>query len=88
MDTARWETIAVTALPSGWRIVFFDDHGKPDPYPCPAVLLQENRAAGPPHATRAVFADWDHGCLRPAAELPRFAGVIGPGQTPEDCDGT
>jgi hypothetical protein len=100
--TIRWETIAVTPLPAGWRNVFFsDDAGTPDAHPCPAVLLQENRgmvvareggrpvfeAAEPPYETRVVFADWDHGCLCPVVESTGFAGIIGPGQSPEDCDG-
>lgn len=86
--TIRWVTIAVTPLPQGWRNVFFDAGGAPDAHPCPAVLLQENRSAGSPHETRVVFADWDHGCLFPVIESDNFFGVIGPGQSPEDCDGT
>ena len=84
----RWVTVAVTVLPPGWRNVFFDADGTPDAHPCPAALLQENRGTEPPYETRVVFADWDHGCLHPAAESTGFAGIIGPGQSPEDCDGT
>jgi hypothetical protein len=100
--TVRWETTAVTPLPPGWRNVFAGDDGTPDAHPCPAVLIQENRgtlieqegkpavfeAAESPFETRVVFADWDRGCLCPVVESTGFAGIIGPGQAPEDCDGT
>lgn len=49
---------------------------------------QTFEAAEPPYETRAVFADWDCGCLCPAVESTNFVGNIGPGQSPEDCDGT
>jgi len=40
-----WETVAVTALPPGWRNVFsdIDDSRAAHESPCPAVLLQELR---------------------------------------------
>jgi hypothetical protein len=85
--TIRWVTVTVTPLPPGWRNVFFDD-GEPLACPCPAVLFQENRGTSPPYETRAVFAGWDHGGLCPAVELTDFAGIIGPGQSPGDCDGS
>jgi hypothetical protein len=40
----HWETIAVTALPPGWRNVFDFDDGTMIESPCPAVLLQELRS--------------------------------------------
>jgi hypothetical protein len=86
--TIRWVTIAVTPLPPGWRNVFFSADGTPDAHPCPAVLLQENRSAGPPYETRVVFAERDGACLYPVDEPGDFAGIIHPGQSPEDCDGT
>jgi hypothetical protein len=100
--TVYWKTIAVTPLPPGWRNVFAGDDGTPEAHPCPAVLLQENcgtfvaqegkrtvfGAAEPPFGTRVVFADRDGGYLCPAVESDGFIGVIGPGQAPEDCDGT
>jgi hypothetical protein len=39
----RWETVAVTALPSGWRNVYRLDDGTLAEHPCPAILVQENR---------------------------------------------
>jgi len=85
---ARWVTTAVTPLQPGWRNVFFAADGTPDAHPCPAVMLQENRSTDPPYDTRVVFADWGGGCLHPVDESGNFAGVIHPGQSPEDCDGT
>jgi len=38
-----WETIAVTALPPGWRNRYRDDDGTHHETPCPAILLQEDR---------------------------------------------
>lgn len=45
-----WTTIAVEALPTGWRNVYEDD-GVQVPTPCPALLMQELRTTT--HA-------WDH----------------------------
>ncbi|GGO70666.1 hypothetical protein [Nonomuraea cavernae] len=39
----HWETVAVTALPPGWRNVYRHDDG-PSTSPCPAILLQEHRS--------------------------------------------
>jgi hypothetical protein len=40
-----WETIAVTALPPGWRNVFRQGEGDSlAEHPCPAILMQEARA--------------------------------------------
>lgn len=38
-----WATVAVTALPSGWRNVYRQEDGRLEESPCPAILLQENR---------------------------------------------
>lgn len=38
-----WETVAVTALPPGWRNVYAQDDGSEEYTPCPAILLQEHR---------------------------------------------
>lgn len=40
----NWTTVAVTALPPGWRNVYVLDDGTVTSYACPAMLLQENRA--------------------------------------------
>ena len=40
---STWETVAVTALPLGWRNVYYLGDGKADTEHCPAVLLQELR---------------------------------------------
>jgi len=39
----EWATVAVTALPSGWRNVYRQEDGSLEEGPCPAILLQENR---------------------------------------------
>lgn len=39
----RWETVAVTALPPGWRNTFMQDDGSAETGTCPAILLQELR---------------------------------------------
>lgn len=44
-----WQTVAVTALPRGWRNVYRTDNGL-KVSPCPAILLQENRG---------VRVEWD-----------------------------
>lgn len=41
-ETTRWETVAVTALPPGWRNVYRTADGTLYEIPCPAILLQEN----------------------------------------------
>ena len=38
----HWETVAVTALPVGWRNTYAVD-GLTETEPCPAMLLQEDR---------------------------------------------
>lgn len=40
----NWETVAVTALPPGWRNVYRDDNGGLFTDHCPALLLQEHRS--------------------------------------------
>ncbi|MER5649053.1 hypothetical protein [Streptosporangium sp. NPDC002524] len=38
----HWETLAVTALPTGWRNLYIDEGITSSP--CPAILVQERRA--------------------------------------------
>lgn len=40
---SHWETIAVTALPPGWRNVYTQSDDTETTSPCPAILLQEHR---------------------------------------------
>jgi hypothetical protein len=40
----EWTTVAVTALPPGWRNVYRMDDGTTHSWPAPALLLQECRA--------------------------------------------
>jgi hypothetical protein len=40
---AEWTTIAVTALPPGWRNVYILDDGTLFEEDCPAILLEEKR---------------------------------------------
>lgn len=40
----QWETIAVTALPTGWRNVYKNEDGSVHVEPCPGLLLQEHRS--------------------------------------------
>lgn len=56
-----WRSVAVTALPPGWRNVFSDDDGRYTAA-CPAVLLQELREVI--HVTRV---------LREGSDTPRYA---------------
>lgn len=39
----HWDTVAVTALPAGWRNVYRGSDGTAMLSPCPAILLQELR---------------------------------------------
>jgi hypothetical protein len=39
----EWETVAVTALPPGWRNVYRGRDGSPVVAEAPAILLQERR---------------------------------------------
>jgi len=50
-----WETVAVTALPPGWRNVYTHDDGGISIEDCPAILLQENRITE--HCRDKVGAD-------------------------------
>lgn len=82
-----YETVAVTALPPGWRNVYRREDGTlDDSDPCPAILLQERRvehqqSTAPPYTTIAVAACMGEGWLSPACEEPGFVATIGPGQT-------
>jgi hypothetical protein len=42
-EVPRWTTVGITALPEGWRNVYFEDDGNWNHSPCPVVLLQEHR---------------------------------------------
>jgi len=81
-----WVTVAVTALPPGWRN-FVVVEGRTDVSLCPAVLLQEHRATwyyddvrehvvthSAPFNTRAAFATYTDGRLEPADELTGYVG--------------
>jgi hypothetical protein len=51
----RWETIAVTVLPTEWTNVFYNVHDDEFRFDrCPAILLQELRAAFQVSVTAAV----------------------------------
>jgi hypothetical protein len=41
---AEWVTVAVTALPAGWRNVYREEDGTLTVFACPAMLLQEHRS--------------------------------------------
>lgn len=87
-----WETIAVTALPPGWRNVYRTGDGTFEETQCPAILLQEKRgesdgrdfyfrSAEPPYETRAVFAAGEYCYLEAADLIASYVGTIGPGET-------
>lgn len=38
-----WQTVAVTALPAGWRNIYRQNDGTVMTTTCPAILLQEGR---------------------------------------------
>jgi hypothetical protein len=93
-----WWTIAVTALPVGWRNVRRGEHaGELVVSPCPAILLQEdrNRAGyGDDHdgrlRTRAAFAGSDPTWAGPGVVTAAdgmwtdYLGTVGPGQDPAE----
>jgi hypothetical protein len=84
-----WRTIAVTALPTGWRNVYRDDDELMQT-PCPAMLLQEYVAdTGPtptspdvpckqPYQTRVVFADYDGVNIMPANDASNYVETLPP----------
>jgi hypothetical protein len=84
-----WTTVAVVALPPGWRNVYVDEDRTTSSLPCPALLLQElhyicaegdDRAqpCGQPYDTRvvaAMFDGADRETVEPAEQSPYFVST-------------
>jgi hypothetical protein len=91
----RWVTVAVTALPSGWRNVYRDKNGAVTTSSCAAILLQEERyiifgSTGPssdredteryPYATRVVCAAFTGRGLEATVDLTNYIRTMARGE--------
>ena len=78
---AYWTTVSVVPLPPGWSNVYLAQNGEEIRNPCPALLVQENRAndmpvgeswqyelEDPPYIVRVVYGDTDGRTIEPAVD--------------------